>query len=115
MNPPSKKKLHYPVTSALQAYLRAYERDIELSVDYESLRRFSESFPCMDRAGQDSHWLTVTYPPGEMRELNEGLRRIYAQLRAYGDMTVVEHLRVSRIDFCEFGNSQPFRIRIIFT
>jgi len=113
MNPPSKKKIHYQVAPALRGYLRAYEREIDLPVDYESLRRFSESFPCMDRAGRDSHWLTVTYPPGEMRELNEGLRRIYAQLRAYGDMTVVEHLLVSRIDFCEFGNSQPFRIRIV--
>ena len=113
MNPPSKKKIHYPVSPSLQAYLRTYDRDIELPVEYESLRRFSESFPCMDRLGRDSHWLTVTYSPGEMRELNEGLRRIYAQLRASGDMSVVDHLLVSRIDFCEFGNSQPFRIRIV--
>jgi hypothetical protein len=113
MHPPSKKKPHYPISPALHQYLQAYAREIPLPVDYASLRRFSDSFPCMDREGRDTHWLTVTYPPHELAELNGGLRRIYAQLRAYGDMTVVEHLAVSRIDFCEFGNSQPFRVRIV--
>lgn len=113
MEPPSKKKIPYPVSPALRSYLRMHARENEMPVDYGSLRRFSESMPCLDKQGRDTLWLTVTYSPGEMRELSEGLRRMYALLRAAGDMTVVEHLVVSRIDFCEFGNSQPFRIRIV--
>ena len=34
-------------------------------------------------------------------------------LRTEGDLTFTKHLDVARIDFCSFGNSQPFRIRII--
>jgi hypothetical protein len=31
----------------------------------------------------------------------------------HGDLSVVDHLYVDRIDFCSFGNSLPFRIRIV--
>jgi len=55
----------------------------------------------------------VSYPRSELKEISTGLRHIYALLRASGDMSVMEHLFVDRIDFCEFGNSQPFRIRIV--
>lgn len=34
-------------------------------------------------------------------------------LKTDGDLSVIGHLRVDRIDFCHFGNSKPFRIRII--
>ena len=40
------------------------------------------------------------------------LTEIYAILRVDGDLSLTEHLTVDRIDFGEFGNSRPFRIRI---
>jgi hypothetical protein len=46
-------------------------------------------------------------------ELNHKLTTIYAILRTDGDMAFSEHLSVDRIDYCTFGNSNPFRIRII--
>jgi len=48
-----------------------------------------------------------------MRPLNEDLKRIYALLKVDGDFSVMAHLYIDRIDFCSFGNSQPFRIRIV--
>jgi len=48
-----------------------------------------------------------------MSALYEGLKRIYALLKVDGDFSVVEHLYVDRVDFCSFGNSTPFRIRIV--
>jgi len=30
-----------------------------------------------------------------------------------GDLTALEHLEVSRVDYCLFGNTNPFRVRII--
>ncbi len=38
---------------------------------------------------------------------------IYALLKTDGDMSVMEHLYVSRIDYCTFGNSNPFRVQIM--
>jgi hypothetical protein len=48
-----------------------------------------------------------------MTRLHEGLKEIYALLKAGGDRSVMEHLYIDRIDFCSFGNSEPFRIRIV--
>src|SRR5690606_34162144 len=42
-----------------------------------------------------------------------GLVEIYAMLKTEGDLTFVKHLDVARVDYCTFGNSNPFRIRIV--
>ncbi len=110
---PTKKKLAYPVLPPLRRYLASYTRENLLPVDYESLTHHSESYPLLDRDGQDTLWRTVTFSPGEAREIYQGLRDIYALLRASGDIKRMSHLAVSRVDFCEFGNSKPFRVRIV--
>jgi hypothetical protein len=48
-----------------------------------------------------------------MPALNEALKQVYAILKVDGDLSVVNHLYVDRVDFCTFGNSTPFRIRIV--
>ena len=48
-----------------------------------------------------------------MDELHRELTSIYATLKTNGDVKVMEHLHVERIDFCTFGNSKPFRIKIV--
>jgi hypothetical protein len=42
-----------------------------------------------------------------------GLVQMYAILKTEGDLTFTNHLDVARIDYCSFGNSNPFRIRIV--
>ncbi len=69
--------------------------------------------PLYDADGEDTLWETLIYEPFIMKQLNEGLKRVYAILKAGGDETVIEHLYVDRIDYCVFGNSKPFRIRIV--
>ena len=48
-----------------------------------------------------------------MQELYEALKQVYALLKVDGDFSVVRHLYIDRVDFCTFGNSTPFRIRIV--
>lgn len=110
---PTRKKLPYPVQPPLRRYLAAFTRELQLPVDYESLTHHAESYPLLDREGRDTLWRTVTFSPGEAREIYAGLRDIYALLRASGDTKRMSHLAVSRVDYCEFGNSKPFRIRIV--
>ncbi|OHE89085.1 MAG: hypothetical protein A3G75_11595 [Verrucomicrobia bacterium RIFCSPLOWO2_12_FULL_64_8] len=112
-NRPTHKKPSYPILDDLRAYLRRYRRDCELPVTYERLRGFQEAAPLPDAAGQNTLWDTVAYHPEDMRALNEDLKRIYALLKVDGDFSVMAHLYIDRIDFCSFGNSQPFRIRIV--
>jgi hypothetical protein len=41
------------------------------------------------------------------------VKKIYSLLKAQGDMTVMEHLYVDRVDLCVYGNTKPFRVRIV--
>ena len=111
--PPTHKKPSYPIIEELRSYLRRYRRDRDLHVSYERLRDFQETAPLVDAAGQPTLWETVVYHAEEMRVLNEDLKRIYALLKVDGDFSVMRHLYIDRIDFCAFGNSQPFRVRIV--
>ncbi len=110
---PTQKKPHFPIGEGLRGYLRRYRRERELPVSYERLRAFDESVPLVDAEGKPTLWDAVLYPPGEMPGLNEALKQVYALLKVDGDFTVVRHLYIDRVDFCTFGNSTPFRIRIV--
>ena len=109
----SRKKPPYPITPALRQYLRAYDRDTQLPVTYADLRQFTGSFPLLDRAGKDTLWQTVFFEPQMLRELGQGLIEVYALLKTAGDLSFSEHLVADRIDYCEFGNSRPFRVRVV--
>jgi len=110
---PQQKKPSFPVSDDLRAYLRRYRRERQLPVTYESLRGFQESFPLSDTAGRPTLWESVIYDQLEMGPLHEGLKAVYALIRVDGDLSVMRHLYVDRIDYCAFGNSAPFRIRIV--
>lgn len=112
MLPISKKKLIYPVSEKLQKYLHAYDRQVTLPVQYKDLLHYTESFPYFDKKGIDTLWQTVMYHEGQRQELNDGLTMIYALLKTDGDISVMEHLVVTRIDYCTFGNTNPFRVQI---
>ncbi len=109
----SKKKLFFPINTAFRKYLRLYEREMALPVQYEDLRYFQYGMAVYDKQGQDTLWETVFYPPSMADDLHRGLKRIYSLLKAGGDQAAEEHLHVERIDFCTFGNSHPFRIKIV--
>ncbi len=110
---PTKRKPSFPVSHDLRAYLQRYKRERELPVTYDRLRAFHEVIPLTDDAGKPTLWDTVIYDAAEMNALNEALKEVYAWLKVDGDLSVVSHLYVDRVDFCTFGNSTPFRIRIV--
>ncbi len=110
---PTPRKPSFPVRDGLRSYLRRYRRERDLPVTYERLRAFHEVIPLTDAAGKATLWDTVIYDAAEMPALNEALKQVYALLKVDGDFSVVQHLYVDRVDFCTFGNSTPFRIRIV--
>ncbi|RNI31051.1 hypothetical protein [Rufibacter latericius] len=113
LNNISKKKQHYPVTEPLARYLREYDRAAPLAITYQDLLHFTDAYPLYDRWGQDTLWQTVVYDQSQMHEIYEGLTRIYVQLKSGGNESLIEQLSVQRVDYCTFGNSNPFRIRIV--
>ena len=109
----TQKKPSYPIGEPLRDYLKKYRRERALPVTYERLSHFHEAFPLADAEGRPTLWDSVIYQSGDISALNEGLKRIYALLKVDGDFSIMEHLYIDRIDFCSFGNSTPFRIRIV--
>lgn len=110
---PSKKKPFYKVSRGLRKYLRHYGREIAVPVSYSDLLHFGGSVPLYDNSGNDLLWETVYYDPSDMRELYPALARVYAQLKTEGDTSFLKNLSVARVDYCVFGNSKPFRVRIV--
>ena len=108
-----KKKIPYQVSPNLSDYLSTNGRLQNIPVQYEDLLRFTTSISLYDKYGKDTLWLTVAYSQSEIEELNRELTKIYAILKTNGDIKVMEHLHIERIDFCTFGNSKPFRIKVV--
>ena len=108
----SRKKTHYEATAWLGQYLYHFGRYSEIPLVYDDLLRFTGSMPYEDPKGKETLWLTVMYPQEVMMELRPQLTKIYTALKVGGESEHHEHLTVDRIDFGEFGNSRPFRIRI---
>src|SRR5215210_5991642 len=109
----TQKKPTYPIRPPLREYLARYGREVQLPVMYSDLYYFHAGMPLLDKNGKDTLWQTVAYQAFDMPRIHRGLKEIYAQLRAGGDQAALEHLYVDRIDYCSFGNSQPFRVRIV--
>ncbi|HMK04812.1 MAG TPA: hypothetical protein VK489_11495 [Ferruginibacter sp.] len=110
---PLMKKDLFPVSEGLQKYLHQYGRNISLPIAYKDLLNYRHTTALRNKKGKLTHWETAVYDLKEMEFLKEGLIRTYAALKTEGNLSFIKHLDVERIDFCEFGNSMPFRIRII--
>jgi hypothetical protein len=110
---PSRKKPTYPVGMALHSYLKNFGREVELPVSYQDLMHFTYSIPLKDKNGKETLWEKTLYDIREWEYIREGLIKTYAILKTEGDFSFIRHLDVARIDYCTFGNSNPFRIRIV--
>lgn len=105
------RKPFYPVIDALSEYLAQHGRQGRSPLTYADLRRYDGLMPTYDVAGKETLWSTVLYRPNDLEGLHQQLVEIYQLLVADGHH--IEHLRVARIDLCTYGNSQPFRIKIL--
>ena len=110
---PSRKKPFFPINKELRAYLKTHGREIALPVSYNELLNITYSVPLKDKKGKDTLWEKALYDMKEWEHLKEGLINLYAIIKTEGDYTFTKHLDVARIDYCTFGNSNPFRIRIV--
>ncbi|PRY87180.1 hypothetical protein [Mongoliibacter ruber] len=109
----SKKKIIYPISTELRKFLRKYSREVGFPIHYSDLVRYSSSIPLYDFKGNDTLWESVFFSESDREEIHYNVKNIYALLKAEGDMSVMKHLYIDRIDICTYGNTQPFRVRIV--
>ncbi|HLP43645.1 MAG TPA: hypothetical protein VK465_19240 [Fibrobacteria bacterium] len=109
----SRKKKLFPISEPLRDYLNRYTRSRDLPVTYADLLRYQAATPLVDKYDKDTLWATCMYNHSDESDIHKGLIQIYSQLKAAGDVAITDHLYVERVDFCTFGNSNPFRVRIV--
>ncbi|WP_242086804.1 hypothetical protein [Aestuariivivens sediminis] len=108
----SKKKPSFPITKRLHDYLVRYDRDVKIPIFYDDLLRFQGGVVVYDNEGNDTLWLRVYYNEFEREEIDTALKRIYSILHSDGSINTIPFLNVDAIDYCTFGNSKPFRIKV---
>ncbi len=105
------KKPAYPIGEGLARYLTGHARNMPLPIHYTDLLRHDGLMAQHDADGRETLWTTVLLKPSEMEDTHQRLADLYQLLVADGRR--LPHLTVASIDFCAYGNSQPFRIRIL--
>lgn len=108
----SKKKPSFPITGKLNAYLKEYNRSIRIPIFYDDLLRFQGSVVVYDKNDNDTLWIRVYYNEFEKEDIDISLKKVYTTLHSDGNERTIPFLNVDAIDFCTFGNSKPFRIKI---
>ncbi|GIV61920.1 MAG: hypothetical protein KatS3mg044_0786 [Rhodothermaceae bacterium] len=109
----SRKKDVYPISDFFREYLIQYGRVSTAGIRYEDLKRFDNEIPVYNEVGEDTLWSTVFYPPGEQEEIHHHLLLSYAILKAEGDISFARNLFIDRVDVCNYGNTLPFRVRVV--
>ena len=108
----SKKKPSYPIIAELHNYLAEYNRNTRISIDYDDLLRFQGSVTVYDKNDKDTLWIRVYYSDSDRAEIDLSLKRVYTKLHSDGNEKTIPFLNVDAIDYCTFGNSKPFRVKV---
>jgi len=109
----SKKKDIFPVSDYLRTYLARYKRIYKESIRYEDLLRFTSAVPVYDEKGTDTLWASVIYSENERSEIHRHLLMAYSILKADGDISITRPLTTENVDMCIYGNTLPFRVRVV--
>lgn len=105
------KKPFYKIKAPLREHLKQYSRLENLPIAYEDLVNFEDSIPVYDKDGKNTLWYSVMYRQSDIDSIKKALIEVYQKLLSDGDP--ISYLMVERIDYCSFGNSKPFRIKIV--
>ena len=108
----SKKKPTYKISNNLDQYLSAYKRIQRIPIEYSDLLRYVGSIKVTDEKDVDTLWQRVFFNDSEGIEIENNLKIVYNLLYSDGSNDSIDFLVVDAIDYCTFGNSNPFRIKI---
>ena len=67
----------------------------------------------MNERNEDTLWQTMVYDQHYGREIFEGMKQIYVLFMPRAGTRKFYRTFVDRVDYCTFGNTRPFRIRIV--
>ncbi len=108
----SKKKPAFPIHKQLSDYLTKHTRNIKIPIYYDDLLRFQGGLKIYDKEGNDTLWLRTYFLESEREEIELSLKKMYTILHADGSETTLPYINIDSIDFCTFGNTKPFRVKV---
>ncbi|MFY7671899.1 hypothetical protein ACOSP6_12500 [Tenacibaculum sp. MEBiC06402] len=108
----SKKKPAFPINHYLDEYLIEHKRNMKIPIFYEDLLRFQGSVVVYDKNDEDTLWVRVYYSEFDRAEIDLSLKKVYNILHSNGSEDNIQFLNIDAVDFCTFGNSKPFRIKV---
>ena len=108
----SKKKPAFPINHFLNDYLIEHSRNIKIPIFYEDLLRFQGSIVVYDKNEKDTLWVRVYYSDFERQEIDLSLKKVYNILHSNGNEDNIQYLNIDAVDYCTFGNSKPFRVKV---
>lgn len=107
------KKPVFPISEPLLGYLRQTHRETDVPISYGDLLHHSSAVTLFDKKGKDTLWETLIYGEADRQFIHDCLRKVYAQLKVGGDVSVMDHLYIDRVDYCLYANTHPVRVRIV--
>jgi hypothetical protein len=108
----SQKKPFYPISKKLESFLKLHDRWINDVISYDDLLRYTDSINIYDKNDKDTLWVRLIYNESERIEIDENLKIIYTLLHSDGNTSSIPYLNIDSVDYCTFGNSKPFRVKI---
>lgn len=108
----SKKKPAYPISDKLSDYLTVHGRNIKIPIFYDDLLRFQGAVDILDDNDEDTLWLRCYYADHERAEIEHSLKQMYSILHSDGSEMIIPYLNIDSIDYCTFGNTKPFRVKV---
>ena len=108
----SKKKPFYPISKELKNFLKTHDRWMDNVISYDDLLRYSDSINLYDKNNKDTLWVRLIFNETERQEIDNNLKIIYTYLHSDGNSSSIPYLNIDSVDYCTFGNSKPFRIKI---
>ena len=74
--------------------------------------RFQGTVSIFDKYGNDTLWVSTYYAESEREEIELSLKKMYTILHADGSDMALPYLNIDSIDYCTFGNTKPFRVKV---
>ena len=108
----SNKKPTFPIGSSLSDYVKRYNRATSIPVSYDDLLRFAGCITVYDKNDEDTLWVRCYYSDSDRDHIDRHLKKIYDILHSDGRNETLDYLNVDAVDYCTFGNTRPFRIKI---
>lgn len=105
------KKPFYKIKQPLKNHLEQYSRFVNLPISYDDLLHYQDLIALIDEEGEDTLWNAVLYSQYDLESINRNLKQVYQMMSADG--IEIPYVKIASIDFCSYGNSKPFRIKVV--